>query len=78
MTIKDYVAQTLDTLSEGDLQDLAEYVAFLRFRSRVHTPAFNMDQVAALYKDFAEEDRQLAEAGMADYSASLRTEDERC
>ncbi len=32
-------------------------------------------QIAALYAEFADEDRQLAEEGIADYDASLRAED---
>ena len=32
-------------------------------------------EIAALYAEFAEEDRALAEMGMADYSAGLAQED---
>lgn len=32
-------------------------------------------KIAALYADFAEEDRDLAEAGMSDYAIGLARED---
>jgi hypothetical protein len=37
----------------------------------------DLDQIAALYTEFGEEDRQLAEEGMEDYAEGLRAEDER-
>jgi hypothetical protein len=33
------------------------------------------DEIGALYAEFAEEDRALAEQGMADYQAVLQDED---
>jgi len=76
MSIKAHVIQELTGLSDSDLEQVAEFLAFLKFRTRLHaTPALDEAQVAALYAKFAEEDRALAEEGMTDYAAGLRKED---
>jgi hypothetical protein len=64
-SIKKQVAQALNSLSEAELQQVAEYVAFLRFRARVAPlPAIDETQLATLYAEFADEDRALAEEGL--------------
>lgn len=75
--VKQQVAQALDTLTEVELQQVAEYVAFLRFRARV-APQLVEDtaQLAALYSEFADEDRALAEEGLEEYRDRLLLEDE--
>ncbi len=76
MLVKEYVVQELATLDEIQLQQVAEYLAFLKFQARIHTrPHFDDTQIAALYAEFAEEDRCLAEEGMAEYNVSLLAED---
>ena len=78
MSIREYVIQTVENLSDTDLESVAEYLAFLRFRSRVlPLPSLDPAQIAALYAEFGEEDRQLAEEGMADYAVGLDAEDSR-
>jgi hypothetical protein len=67
--------QDLDGLTDNQLQQVADFVAFLKFRSRrhhrfIHDP----NQMAALFAEFAEEDRDLAEAGMGDYAVMLHQE----
>jgi len=76
MLVKEYVTQELERLNETQLQQVAEYLAFLRFQTRVHTtsPLMAMS-VAALYAEFGEEDRRLAEDGMVEYNANLVVED---
>ena len=77
-TIKEQITQELDSLSEADLGQIAEYLAFLRFRSRVKTmPSLNETELASLYAEFEDEDRELAEQGMSDYAQRLRDEDTR-
>jgi hypothetical protein len=45
-------------LSEAELQQVAEYVAFLRFRARIGPlPVIDATQIATLYARFADEDR---------------------
>lgn len=75
-SVKEQVTQALDTLSETELQQVAEYVAFLRFRTRVApVPPVDPAQLATLYAEFAAEDRALAEIGMDDYCDQLHAED---
>jgi hypothetical protein len=76
MTLKDQVVQELDRLSEAELERVADYLAFLRFHSRRHAASSLEDaQLAALYGEFAEEDRRLAEGGMDVYAEGLARED---
>jgi len=65
MTVKEYVRQTLDAMSDAELAEVAEYLAFLRFRARTHSiPAFDTALAASLYAESATEDSSLAEEGM--------------
>lgn len=76
MTVQEYVSQSLRNLSETELTEVAEYLAFLRFRARAHVaPPFDAAQAASLYAKFAEEDRTLAEEGMGEYVKGLAAED---
>ncbi len=77
MSLKEYVAQELEHLEETELKQLADYMAFLKFqgRSRHLLPA-DESQWASLYAEFADEDRAMAEEGMADYALGLAHEDE--
>jgi hypothetical protein len=75
-SIKEQVTQALHSLSEAELEQVAEYVAFLRFRARL-APVFVIDaaELATLYGEFADEDRALAEEGLEDYRIQLHAED---
>ena len=77
MTMMEKVVEELSSLSDAELEQVAEYLAFLKFRARYHVPVV-MDEshVAALYAQFADEDRQLAEEGMQDYYTALQREDQ--
>jgi hypothetical protein len=76
MSIKEQVLQGLDTLSDAELVQVAEFVAFLKFRARLAPlPTLDAAQLAALYAAGGEEDRALAEAGLVDYVQELRHED---
>lgn len=77
MSIKERVVEELKTLSEVELEEVSEYLAFLKFRARRTAPKLDQRQLAALYAEFTEEDRNLAEEGMADYAAGLMEEDVR-
>lgn len=79
MSIKEQVTQELDKLSETELKQVAEYVAFLKFQARIkQIPSVDESQLEALYKEFSEEDRRLAEEGMSDYAEGLAKEDSQC
>ena len=74
--VREQVAQALNSLSEAELQQVAEYVAFLRFRTRVAPlPVIDATQIATLYAECADEDRALAEEGLEEYHAQLHSED---
>lgn len=76
MSLKEHVNQELERLDEADLRRVAEYLDFLKFRARrAAVPPLDESYLAALYAEFAEEDRALAEAGMTAYAAGLATED---
>ncbi|MBI1745227.1 MAG: hypothetical protein HYR55_01405 [Acidobacteria bacterium] len=78
MSIKEQVTQELNGLSEAELKQVAEYMAFLKFRARIHsTPTLDETQLADRYVEFADEDRRLAEEGMSDYAKGLIEEDAR-
>ena len=76
MSIKEQVAQELNGLSEAELEQVADYMAFLKFRARVSATSIPDEKwLATLYAEFAEEDRELAEVGMSDYAEKLANED---
>jgi hypothetical protein len=78
ISIKEQVTQQLDTLSETGLEQVAKYIAFLKYQERFQQILqLDESQLASLYAEFAEEDRDLAEAGMSDYAAGLAQEDTR-
>ncbi|MDA1189988.1 MAG: hypothetical protein O2854_10005 [Chloroflexi bacterium] len=77
-TTKEKLLDELETLSEEELEQLTEFVEFLKFQGRRrYAPEINEAELAALYAEFAAEDRDLAEAGMADYARGLKQEDVR-
>jgi hypothetical protein len=76
MSIKEQIVVELDRLTQAELEHLARYLAFLRYQARVEAaPAVDEQQLASLYAEFGEEDRQLAEEGLADYAYGLDQED---
>jgi hypothetical protein len=74
--MKDLIQQELEKLDLEQLKQVFEFIAFLKFRARLATiPAIEETNLAALYGEFAEEDRQLAELGISEYAALLKHED---
>jgi hypothetical protein len=68
--------QDLDRLTHKQLQQVADFIDFLKFRNqRRHRVIPEPTQMAALFAEFAEEDRSLAEEGMGDYAVMLQQED---
>lgn len=73
ISLKERVTRKIEQLPEDQLRMVEEYLAFLLFRARARPKIHvNRQQLAALYAEAAEEDRTLAEEGMADYSDGLR------
>ena len=78
MTTRQRIALALRTLTEPELEKVAEYVAFLRFRARLRRRTMpGRAYLATLYGEGGHEDRDLAEAGMAEYAEALAEEDGR-
>jgi len=67
--------QDIDQLTKRQLQQVADFIAFLKFRDKRRCVVLDPSGLATLATEFAEEDRFLAEAGMSDYAAILTHED---
>ncbi len=77
MSTKERVLEEIKLLSEAEIKEVADYLAFLKYRSRNKSRVIDESQLAALYAEFAEEDRSLAEEGMEEYAEGLVKEDGR-
>jgi hypothetical protein len=66
--------QDIERLNREQLQQVAEFIAFLKFRDKRRRVVLDPSGLASL-ATFAEEDRVLAEVGMSDYAAILTQED---
>ena len=75
MSAKEQILEEIETLSEAELKEVADYLAFLKHRSQNKSSVVDESQLATLYAEFAEEDRNLAEEGMSDYAEDLMKED---
>lgn len=75
MSTKEQVMEEIKALNEAEIKEIAEYVAFLKYRSQSKSHVVDESKLAALYAEFADEDRNLAEEGMADYAEALAKEE---
>ena len=76
MSVREELIQQLQGLSDDQLNQVADYLSFVKYRSRLR-PALDESQLAALYAEFSDEDRKLAEEGMGAYHEALLKEDAR-
>ncbi len=76
MTTQEQINQQLNHLNQDQLNQVADFITFLKFREKLIKPNFNKEKLAKLYQEFAEEDRQLAEVGMNEYADLLTKEDQ--
>jgi hypothetical protein len=76
MTTQEQINQQLNHLNQEQLNQVADFITFLKFREKLTKPLKNIDKIAQLYQEFAEEDRQLAEAGINEYADLLTQEDQ--
>ena len=78
MSTKEHVLNELENLTDADLEQVSRYIAFLKYQSRKEfAPHVKEGELAALYAEFSDEDRELAEEGMKEYDDELRNEDKR-
>jgi hypothetical protein len=76
MTVRAQVVRDLESLSQDELEYAARLIETLRARSHgAAAPSFDPAVYGPLYSEFAVEDRDLAEQGMADYAQALEAED---
>ena len=76
MNTKEQINEQLNQLNEEQLNQVADFITFLKFREKLIKLNLNTEQLAQLYQEFAEEDRQVAEEGINEY-ADLLTQEER-
>ena len=76
MNTKEQINQQFKQLNEEQLKQVANFIAFLKFREKLIKLNLDTEKLAQLYQEFAEEDRQLAEEGINEY-ADLLTQEER-
>ncbi len=75
------IVTELERLPDEKIVEVLDFVRFLREqfesgRPKHYAPRIlNEAKWAELYADSAEEDQGLAETGLSDYAASLKTED---
>ncbi|MDY6785333.1 MAG: hypothetical protein SW833_22755 [Cyanobacteriota bacterium] len=72
---REAIQQDLEALTAEQLQQVADFIAFLKFCHKRRLLVFDPSQLATLTAEFAEEDRALAEAGIDDYAVLLHQED---
>lgn len=72
---KEYLKQELDQFNEKQLKQVADFIAFIKFQTRLSQPTADISQFANLYQEFAQEDRELAEVGISEYAEFLNSED---
>lgn len=72
---KETLKQDIDCLNDQQLKQIADFIAFLKFQSKLSQPKPDLNQFAHLYQEFADEDRELAEIGISEYAKSLNHDD---
>jgi hypothetical protein len=76
MTTRELVVHEVESLDEGELEYVARLVRSLRLRPvEAPLPSWDPAVYGPLYREFAAEDSQLAEEGIADYATALAAED---
>jgi hypothetical protein len=73
---KEKVSSDIINLNDVQLRQVAEFLDYLKFKEKNNPQRqFDESEIAKLYREFGEEDRELAESGSADYAENLNLED---
>lgn len=76
MTVKEHILHEINHLDDNQLYEVEKYIKFLKFNSRFSFYSkYSEEELARLYSEHAQEDKELAEEGMEDYMNSLVKED---
>lgn len=73
---KETIKQEIDQFNDTQLKQIAEFIEFIKFRNHFQKKVTDLHQFANLYQEFAQDDRELAEVGIADYVDLLQREDQ--
>jgi hypothetical protein len=73
---RETIKQEIDQFNDTQLKQIAEFIEFIKFRNQFQKKITDLHQFASLYQEFAQDDRELAEAGIADYADLLQREDQ--
>ncbi len=78
MTLREQVFREIEQLGEGELQQVAGYLEFLKLHSRNQSlSVIDSSHLSELYAEFDKEDRLMAEEGIEDWGNALYAEDKR-
>ena len=76
MTARELVMHEVESLNDAELEYVARLLRSLKSRpDDVPLPSYDPAVYGPLYREFAAEDSELAEQGMADYARGLADED---
>ena len=73
---RENIKQEIQRLDDDQLEEIGRFIEFLKWKSQCATKSNQLKSFANLYQKFAQEDRELAEVGMTDYSQQLEEEDQ--
>ncbi len=75
---KEKVSSDIINLNDAQLRQVAEFLDYLKFKEKSKRPRqFDESEIAKLYQEFGEEDRELAESGLVEYADNLNFEDKK-
>ncbi len=73
---KEKVSSDIINLNDVQLRQVAEFLDYLKFKEKSKRPRqFDESEIAKLYQEFGDEDRELSESGLAEYAENLNLED---
>ena len=72
---KETLKQELDRLNDEQLKQIADFIAFIKFQSKLSQPKPDLNKFAHLYQEFANENCELTEIGISEYAESLDHDD---
>jgi hypothetical protein len=73
---RETIKQEIDQFNDTQLKQIAEFIEFIKFRNQFQKKITDLHQFASLYQEFAQDDRELAEVGIANYADLLQREDQ--